>query len=195
VFRYLCLRPCARIGDISRDLKISPATVRWHTWDLIENRYLQSEGVSVFPSGLIDSRDVPLFAALAAAGRAATLAAVSDVPGLSFQEIASRVGLTRQSVSKVASELVEFGLVRILDDGRFRRVHATVLLARKREANRARAVAFGEALLRRLSDEGLAPELVRREETTLLVRFGMGAQRVLLEVPADPYETSWRAPV
>src|SRR5467141_3330261 len=102
VFRYLCLRPCARIGDISRDLKISPATVRWHTWDLIENRYLQSEGVSVFPSGLIDSRDVPLFATLAAAGRAATLAAVSDVPGLSFQEIASRVGLTRQSVSKVA---------------------------------------------------------------------------------------------
>jgi len=195
VFRYLCLRPCARIGDISRDLKISPATVRWHTWDLIGNRYLQSEGVSVFPSGLIDPRDVPLFAALAAAGRAATLAAVSDVPGLSFQEIASRVGLTRQSVSKVASELVEFGLVRILDDGRFRRVHATVLLARKREANRARAEAFGEALLRRLSDEGLAPELVRREETTLLVRFGTGAQRVLLEVPADPYETSWKAPV
>jgi len=178
VFRYLCLRPCARIGDMSRDLKMSPATVRWHTWDLIENRYLQSEGVSVFPSGLIDPGDVSLFAALAAAGRGAVLAAVSDVPGLSFQEIASRVGLTRQSVSKVASELAEFGL-----------------LARKREANRARAEAFGEALLRRLSHEGLAPELVRREETTLLVRFGSGNKRVLLEVPVDPYETSWKAPV
>ncbi len=191
VFRYFCLRPCARIGDMSRDLKMSPATVRWHTWDLIENRYLQSEGVSV----LIDPGDVSLFATLAAAGRGAVIAAVSDVPGLSFQEIASRVGLTRQSVSKVASELAEFGLVRILDDGRFRRLHATGLLARKREANRARAEAFGEALLRRLSNEALAPELVRREETTLLVRFGSGNQRVLLEVPVDPYETSWKAPV
>ena len=174
---------------------MSPATVRWHTWDLIENRYLQSEGVSVFPSGLIDARDVPLFAALGAGGRAAVVAAVTDVPGLSFQEIASRVGLTRQSVSKVASELAEFGVVRILDDGRFRRVHPTDLLARKRQTNQARAEAFEDALFRRLSDEGLAPELVRREETTLLLRFGTGAQRVLLEVPVDPYETSWKAPV
>src|SRR5207245_8726637 len=126
------------------------------------NRYLQSEGVSVFPSGLIDPRDVPLFAALAAAGRAAILAGVSDVPGLSFQEIASRVGLTRQSVSKVASELVEFGLVRILDDGRFRRVYPTGLLSREREANRARAQAFARARLRRLCDAGVVSGVARR---------------------------------
>jgi len=192
VFRYLCLRPCARIGEISRELKMSPATVRWHTWDLTENRYLQSEGVSLFPVGLIDLVDVSMFAALAMAGRAAVLAAVFDVPGISFQEIASRVGLTRQSVSKVASELSEFGLVRLVDDGRSRRMYSTDLLARKRDANRGRADAFEEAILRRLMDEGLAPELVRREETRLLVRFGTGAKRVLLEVPVDPYATAWK---
>jgi len=192
VFRYLCLRPCARIGEISRELKMSPATVRWHTWDLTENRYLRSEGVSLFPVGLIDLVDVSMFAALAMAGRAAVLAAVFDVPGISFQEIASRVGLTRQSVSKVASELSEFGLVRLVDDGRSRRMYSTDLLARKRDANRGRADAFEEAILRRLMDEGLAPELVRREETRLLVRFGTGAKRVLLEVPVDPYATAWK---
>jgi len=193
VFRYFCLRPCARIGDISRELKMSPATVRWHTWDLTDNRYLQSEGVSLFPAGLIDLGDVSLFASLATAGRAAVLASVFDVPGISFQEIASRVGLTRQSVSKVASEFAEFGLVRLVDDGRFRRVYSTDLLSRKREANRRRADAFEEALVRRLTEEGLAPELVRREETRLLVRFGTGVTRVLLEVPLDPYATAWKA--
>ncbi len=193
VFRYFCLRPCARIGDISRELKMSPATVRWHTWDLTDNRYLQSEGVSLFPAGLIDLGDVSLFASLAAAGRAAVLASVFDVPGISFQEIASRVGLTRQSVSKVASEFAEFGLVRLVDDGRFRRVYSTDLLSRKREANRRRADAFEEALVRRITEEGLAPELVRREETRLLVRFGTGVTRVLLEVPLDPYATAWKA--
>jgi len=171
---------------------MSPATVRWHTWDLTENRYLQSEGMSLFPAGLIDLADVSMFAALAPAGRAAVLAAVFDVPGISFQEIASRVGLTRQSVSKVASEFAEFGLVRLVDDGRFRRMYPTDLLARKRDANRGRADAFEEAILRRLMDEGLAPELVRREETRLLVRFGTGAKRVLLEVPVDPYATAWK---
>ena len=74
-------------------------------------------------------------------------------------------------------------------------MYPTGLLSRKREANRARAEAFGEALLRRLSNEGLVPELVRREETTLLVRFGTSAHRVLLEVPVDPYETSWKPSV
>lgn len=193
VFRYFCLRPCAHIGDISRELKMSQATVRWHTWDLTENRYLRSEGVSIFPAGLIDLGDVSLFAALATTGRAAVLAAVFDSPGISFQEIASRVGLTRQSVSKVASELAEFGLVRLVDDGRFRRVHSTDLLARKREANRRRIDAFEEFLLGHLMEDGLGPELVRREETRLLVRFGTGAKRVFLEVPLDPYATAWRA--
>src|SRR3989442_1515538 len=187
VFRYLCLRPCARIGEISRELKMSPATVRWHTWDLTQNRYLQSEGVRLFPTGLIDPADASMFAALASTGRAAVLAAVFDVPGISFQEIASRVELTRQSISKVASELAEFGLVRLVDDGRFRRMYSTNLLSRKREANRGRAAAFEEAVLRRLMEEGLAPELVRREEARLLVRFGTGARRDLLEVTLEPY--------
>jgi len=171
---------------------MSQATVRWHTWDLTENRYLQSEGVSLFPAGLIDPADVSMFAALASTGRAAVLATVFEVPGISFQEIASRVGLTRQSVSKVASELAELGLVRLVDDGRFRRVYSTDLLSRKREASRGRTHAFEEAVLRRLMEEGLAPELVRREETRLLVRFGTGATRVLLEIPVDPYATTWK---
>src|SRR5947199_10873215 len=70
VFRYLCLRPCAHIGEISRELKMSPSTVRWHTWDLTQNRYLQSEGVSLFPTGLSDRADVSNFAALASEGGA-----------------------------------------------------------------------------------------------------------------------------
>src|SRR3989442_6734612 len=56
-----------------------------------------------------------------------------------------------------------------------------------------RADAFEEAILRRLMEEGLAPELVRREETRLLVRFGTGAKRVLLEAPVAPYATAWKA--
>src|SRR2546426_1803883 len=96
---------------------MSQATVRWHTWDLTENRYLQSEGVSLFPAGLIDPADVPMFAALASAGRAAGLPPVFDVPRISFQGIAARGGLTPPPVSKVASELPEFGLVRVRAHG------------------------------------------------------------------------------
>src|SRR5439155_292956 len=83
------------------------------------------------------------------------------------------------------------GDVSVAEDGRHRRAYPTDLLVRKREANRSRADAFGEALLGRLADDGLAPELLRRDETTLTVRFGAGPRRVLLEVPLDPYATAW----
>ncbi|MGI0148151.1 MAG: hypothetical protein ACREDF_01280 [Thermoplasmata archaeon] len=191
IFRYLCLHPCARIGDIGRNLAMSQATVRWHMWDLLENRYLQGEGTRVFPAGLIESEDAALFAALACAGRSPVLSAVFESPGISFQELAGRVQLTRQSVSKIATELSGFGLVTLDADGRHRRVYPTDLVVRKREANRARADAFGDALLRSLSEEGLSPELLRQDERTLLLRLGAGPQRVLLEIPLDPYATAW----
>jgi len=176
---------------MGRELSMSQATARWHAWDLVENRYLQAEGTRVFPIGLIDPEDAALFAALASAGRAAILASVFESPGISFQELADRVHLTRQSASKIASELSGFGLLSVAEDGRYRRAYPTDLLVRKRDANRGRANAFGESVLRRLADDGLSPELLRRDETTLLVRFGAGSRRVLLEIPLDPYATAW----
>jgi DNA-binding transcriptional ArsR family regulator len=145
----------------------------------------------VFPSGLIDPDDAALFAMLASAGRAAILASTFESPGISFHELSGRARLTRQSASKIAAELLQFGLVTVAEDGRFRRAYPTDLLARKREANQGRADAFAEGLVRRLAEAGLSPELLRRAERTLLVRFGAGPRRVLLEVPLDPYATAW----
>ena len=173
---------------------MSQATVRWHAWDLVENGYVQIEGTRAFPRGLIDPEDAAMFASLASAGRAAVLEAAFRQPGLSFQELAAGIDLTRQSVSKVASELAEFGLLTLVNDGRYRRVYPTELISRKRESNRARSNAFADALLRRLSEEGLSPELLRRDETTVLVRFGTGSKKVVLDVPLDPYATAWKGP-
>lgn len=191
VFRFLCLRPCARVGDIGRSLGMSQATVRWHTWDLVDNRYLQEEGNRHFPAGLIEPEDAALFVGLASTGRSPVLSATFESPGISLQELAQRVRITRQSVSKIVSELAGFGLLSLDADGRHRRVYPTDLIVRKRESNRTRAQAFGEAVVHRLTDEGLSPELLRQDETTLLVRFGAGVQRVVLEVPLDPYATAW----
>src|SRR2546421_8109979 len=161
VYRYLCLRPCARLGDMGRDLSMSQATARWHARDLLENRYLQAEGTRVFPVGLIDPEDSALFAALASAGRAAILATVFESPGISFQELADRVHLTRQSASKIASELSGFGLLSVAADGRYRRPYPTDPLVRKRDANRGRADAFGQSFLCRLAAAGLPPGPLR----------------------------------
>lgn len=192
IFRYLCLRPCARVGEIGRALGLSHATVRWHERDLLENGYLELDGPSVFPRGLIDPADAVLFHLLATPGRSSVLMACFQDPGIPLLELAERTGLSRQSVSKVAAELADLGLLTLVEDGRFRRHYPTDVLGRKREANAGRARAFADALLRRLATDGLEPELLRTDGGTALVRFGAGGKRVLLDVPLDPYVTAWR---
>ena len=193
LFRYLCLRPCARVGEIGRVLAMSHATVRWHERDLLENGYIEFDGAKAFPRGLIDPEDAILFAVLATPGRSAVLLACYTQPGISLLDLAAEVDLTRQSASKITSELSDLSLVTLVEDGRFRRHYPTELLARKREANRPRARAFADAFVRRLGEEDLSPELLRSEDGIVLVRFGSGGKHVVLDVPVDPYVTAWKS--
>jgi DNA-binding transcriptional ArsR family regulator len=193
VFRYLCVRPCARVGEIGRVLRMSHATVRWHERDLLENHYIEFDTAHAFPRGLIDPEDTGLFALLASPGRSRLLMACYSDPGISLLDLAGSVELSRQSASKIASELGDVGLVTLVEDGRFRRHYPTDVLAQKRAANRPRAKAFAEAFVRRLKDEGLSPEPLRSEESVIVVRFGSTAKRVVLDVPLDPYVTAWNS--
>lgn len=195
VFRYLCLRPCARVGEIGRSLSLSHATVRWHERNLLENGYLELDGLCMFPEGLIDPADAALFHLLTTPGRDAVLAACHADPGIALLELAARVGMTRQSVSKIAAELSDSGLLSIVEDGRFRRLYTADVLRAKREANRPRAAAFVDRIVRRLGDDGLAPELLRRDEVSVLLAFGASPRRVVLDLPLDPYVTAWASRV
>jgi DNA-binding transcriptional ArsR family regulator len=193
VFQFLCVRPCARVGDMCRVLSLSQATVRWHERNLLENAYVEMEANRMFPQGLIDAGDASLFVLLTAPGRSAVFRAAVDDPGVSLQEVGARIGMTRQSASKIATELAEASLATIVEDGRFRRVYPTTVLRTKREGNRPRAHAFVDRLVRRLDDDGLRPELLRRDEAFALLRFGLSSRTVVMDVSLDPYLTAWHS--
>ncbi len=193
LFRYLCLRPCARVGELGRALTLSHATIRWHERDLVEKGYLEGDAGRLFPRGLIDPGDSGLFALLTAPYRSSVLLACFSEPGVALLDLADRVGLSRQSASKVGSELSDLGLITLVEDGRFRRHYPTDAMARKRESNASRVKAFAEAFVRRLDDDALSPELLRHDGGTLLLRFGTSSKRVVLDLPLDPYMTVWRS--
>lgn len=192
VFRYLCRRPCAHPSEISKALSVSQATIRWHEGNLLERGYVEADSGHVVPRGLVPSGDVDLFTLLATPGRDDVLRACHREPGLSLQRLAGRVQLTRQSTSKIASELSEAGLVAVIEDGRSRRVFPTDVLERKRQDNRPRAWSFAEQLLGRLRADGLSPELLRRDEAVVLLRLGASARWVVFDLPVDPYMTAWQ---
>ncbi len=191
VFALLCLTPCARVGVVGRRLGMSPATVRWHESSLASKGYVDLDGSRAFPRGLVDPADADLFALLATPGRSAVLSACFSDPGVSLAELAARLGLTRQSVSKIGGELRDARLITFVEDGRFRRHYPTDLLHRKREANLPRTRSFVDATLRHLTEEGLDPEILQDDGSVLLVRLGAGSKRVVLDLRLDPYATAW----
>jgi len=130
------------------------------------------------------------FACARVDGRAAVLAAVFDVPGISFQEIASRVELTARSISKVASELAEFGSC-ARRRRPFRRMYSTDLLSTKREASWPGCRLRGGRSSVASWKKGLAPNSCDGKKQGCYVRF-VRRDASLLGGSRGPYATAWK---
>ena len=115
--------------------------------------------------------------------------AVLNRPGLSQEEGAQDAGLSRQTVARAFEELAAAQLVSVVRDGRSNRYFPTDLLARRRDANAKRALAFSDAVLNRIAAEGIEAQVLRRTPTELLIRLGDRPQAPVLHLRTDPYQT------
>jgi len=181
------VRPHRRDQSRAEDV---PATVRWHTWDLTQNRYPPVGGVRLFPTGLIDPADASMFAALASTGARGPRAVVRRsrhfIPGDRH-----RGGADRQSISKVASD--SLNSVSCASSTTAASVlYSTDLLSRKREANLWPGCRLRGAVLRRLMKKASRPNSCDGKKPRLLVRFGTGATPSLLEFPWTRNATAWK---
>jgi len=190
LFRLLCLRPCATAGELARKAGLSANAVRWHLERLAgAELVVRGPSATYHPRDLIDPADGPLLRVLGEGNTRHVFRAVLDASGTTQRELAEALGVSRQSVFKATNLLEAHKLVTSIEDGRFRRYYATDLLNRRREANRARARAFADALVKRLAASGLTPHVLRKSDTQLLVRIAQGKVAESLDLSLDPYAT------
>ena len=187
VLQAFCLHPCGSISEVAKALHVSPATVRFHALRLASAEYLIPVGPSFVPTGLVEGDDVPLFEALATADARRLLAAAFANTGLTVTELAEAVGMSRQGTAAALDSFESLGLVSRVADGRFTRVYPTRALEERRDRGTSRRKHFCEALLRRLDAEGEAPEVLRRSDTVVHIRFGRGAAKATLELSIEPF--------
>src|SRR5437867_1509459 len=187
VLQYFCLHPCGALGEAAKALGLSPATVRFHALRLASSEYLAAAASSFFPADLVPREDVPLFEALASAATRRVLAAVYANTGLTIGELAEGLGISRQGLTSLVDTFASLGLVTKVADGRFARVYPTRSLEGRRDGNRGRRRQFCEALVRRLEAEGESPEVLRRTDTELQLRYGRGRGKTTLELSLEPY--------
>ncbi len=191
MFRLLCLRPCATVGELARHAGLSPNAARWHLdrMSAIGLVARDSKAGFYYPRNFIDPEDGGLFRALAEGGTRDVFRTVLEMQGSTQSEIAGALGVSRQSVFKAAAELEAQRLLTHIADGRFRRYYPTGLLFERREANRTRARGFADALVKHLRAEALAPQVLRRTERQLLVRITRGKASETIDLTLDPYTT------
>jgi len=190
LFRLLCLRPCSTAGELSRQSGASPNAVRYHLERLTAAKLVvRGAGATYSPRGFIDPADGAVFRALAEGSTRKIYRTVMEAPGSTQRELAESLGVSRQAVFKSTNLLETQGLLTSIEDGRFRRCYPTDLLARRREANRARAKSFADVLLKELVSEGLTPQILRRTDRGILTRIARGRTSETLDLSLDPFTT------
>lgn len=190
LFRLLCQRPCATVGELSRAAKLSANAVRWHLERMVPANLVTRDRAGTFhPKGFIDPEDGAVFRALSEAGARHVFRAVLEAPGSTQKELCVALGVSRQSVFKIAVVLVGHKLLTSIEDGKFRRYYPTGLLFNRREENRARARAFADGLVKRLQAGGLTPHVLRHTENQILIRIAHGRSAEVLDLPLDPFTT------
>jgi len=187
LFRFYCLHPGSVTGDAADATGMAPGTVRWHGSRLVDADWLSPHASSYYPRGLVDPDDLPVFDALNTTGRRRFLGLVFGAPGQSLSDLGRGAGVTRHAAARLVDDLASVGLASVIEDGAFARVYPSPTLERRREANRERARAFCDAVVRRLATAGLDPEVLRRTASNLLLRAGPPGRRVALDVPIDPF--------
>ena len=190
LFQFFCLHPMAAPTETARATGMAAGTLRWHGSKLVEDRWLRFHRNSFFPHGLVDPEDLPLFEVLSTGAARRTLAAVFAFAGQSVSDLSRTMGVSRQAAARFLDDLRSAGLVSVVEDGAFTRAYPTPLLAGRREAHGRRASAFCDEVLRRLVNTGLAPEVLRRTSSGLLVRAGPPGRRIALDLPIDPFSSA-----
>lgn len=190
LFRLMCQRPCATVGELSRAAKLSANAVRWHLQRMVQADLIVRDVPGTFhPKGFVGPADVPIFRALSEPAARGVFRSLLEAPGSTQKELCAALGVSRQSVFKRTAALLGHKLLTSIEDGKFRRYYPTGLLFTRREDNRARARAFADALVKRLQAGGLSPHVLRRTDNQLLVRIAHGRSAEVLDLPLDPFTT------
>ncbi len=190
LLQYYCRHPLSVAAEVVRATVLAAGTIRWHGSRLVETRWLERYGPTYYPCSLIDVADLPLLRTVSSRAARRTLASAFESPGQSVSELGRAVGLSRQATARFVEEFRSVDLLSVVEDGTFARVYPTRLLAQRREATADRAGAYCKEVLRRLSTEGLTPEVLRKTRSEFLVRYGPPGRRVVLNLPVDPFSSA-----
>jgi len=168
IYQYLTLHPCAYLSIISKDMLISIHTLEWHLKKLSESGYITEQRIGgyriYFPIHLVEKDDVRPLHLLNRENHRLIFSCVMHHPGMSMKECAKNCDLSISSTVTAIGDLKSENLITSVEDGRFRRFFPSDRLQQLLDRGDERQEFFLKWLLDRLYEEGLQPEIAKKED-------------------------------
>jgi len=191
IFEYLCSHPCISTAEICRRVGLSQSSARWHLDKLMEEGYVANQRLSkrrvYYPRGLIDGSDTALLQTLSLEKHKKAYLHILSNGGSTQREAAQCLGLSRQSLIRIAERLENLNLITTVQDGKFKRYYPTTLLSEKREKNHTRIKVFQKEFISKLEEEGISKEVLRKTGEEMVIALHVGPRREILRIRTDPF--------
>ncbi len=193
IFQYLCLHPCSYTSMISKSMDLSIHTISWHLRRLVESGFISKMSMGkktvFYPTDMIAEKDIPIFEILNTEKAKTIYVVIIKRNGLSQAEICEALNFKHQAVIWYTKKLESLGLIKSLEDGKYRRYYPTELLHQKNDENEMRLKNFRNDVLKRLQREMLSPTILRSTEDKLVLRIARGGSKTVLTLHTNPFVT------
>lgn len=193
IFSYLCQRPCSALANISRDLKMSSITVKWHLEKLVAGKFIvrASAGKKTvfYPFDFIEPAQTAILSCLNENLPKRVMSIILRSGGVSQKELCASLGIGHQTVVYNISKLRKSGLVSAMRDGKYTRYYSTGLLPRMRESGMRRIGQFRKNFLKMLRMDGVSPRVAHSTYGELHVEISRGSDKSILIFHTDPFAT------
>lgn len=193
IYQYLTLHPCAYLSIISKDMLISIHTLEWHLKKLSDSGYVEERRIGgyriYFPVRLVDKEDVRPLHLLNRENHRLIFSCIMHHPGMSMKECAENCDLSVSSAVTAIGDLKAENLITSVEDGRFRRFFPSDRLQQVMDRGDERQEAFLKWLLECLYEEGLQPEIAKKEDGFVRLSLKSGGSASMMTIGLNPWKS------
>lgn len=183
--------PASSVSKVSREVRLTPNTVKWHLAALKRDEYINEDRVdnrSIFyPLNFVDSTEVHMLAILNDDTCGQIFGHVYSNPGRTQKELKEGLRLTQNTAGYFLRKLTHIGVLEEEQNGKFKYYYPSRLVLRKIEERKGRSADYTSYLFSKLRSEGMEMSDTRLNGEKLSFRIKYRRSEEVMAFSVNPF--------
>jgi DNA-binding MarR family transcriptional regulator len=183
--------PASSVSRISREVKLTPNTVKWHLNALKKGEFINEERVDnksvFFPCNFLDQSELQILTILNDESSSMIFKNVFDNPGTTQKEIRDVLDLTQNTTGYFLRKLAHTGAIEEKHDGKFKHYYPSKEIVKRLEERRKKSNEYAHSLVYRLISNGVEIDELRVSEDSFSFKFRNRRIEESIEFDSNPF--------